>query len=104
VRPFNDLKRYVRWPGRDEFSVFIPVGLIVALLIIGGTALFWGIFYFVRGVHAVVCWLVASRLTPRGHRLFGNYRESKAARELSSQGYGITPDWRIDAVSRIPKS
>jgi hypothetical protein len=74
-------------------------------------AIFWGAIillgagsFLIAGLFTVMRWIVARPLTPEGHRRLGSYKESKGAKELLAEGYGITPDWRSDAVARVPKS
>jgi hypothetical protein len=67
-------------------------------------AIIVGLKFLIQWTYAAVRWLVARPLTPKGHRLFGSYGDSKAAGELVRDAYSITADWRIDAYSRIPKA
>ncbi|MEI9988462.1 MAG: hypothetical protein WDM86_00340 [Rhizomicrobium sp.] len=75
----------------------IPAGAIIQAIVNG-------IGYLVRALYTGLCLLVASIVTPKGHRRCGEYGESMAAKELLRDRFEITPDFAVNAFSKIKKS
>ncbi len=72
-----------------------------------GYLIFFGVMAIVAvamGLYRAVRWIVAWNFTPKTHRRLGSYSESKGAKELAAEGFGITPIWSSTAISRLPKS
>ena len=71
------------------------------LILLGIVAACASIYFAVTGSFAACRWLVSSLLTPEGHVRVGAYRDTKAYAELAEEQYGVTPDWRSDAIAHI---
>lgn len=44
---------------------------------------------------------LAGFFTPRGHRRYGDFKETVAYRDLVAEGYGVEPKFAMDAVASI---
>ncbi len=47
--------------------------------------------------------LISALVIPRKHAGLRDMRSTEAYRSLRSDGYGITPDWRTNAVEQLKK-
>lgn len=72
---------------------------IFLILIAGGFAAYGAIvagYYFSTVILGFL-------ITPRKHASLRDMKATEAYRSLRNDGYGVTPDWRIDAIERLQK-
>lgn len=75
----------------------IPVGLIVWIVIMA----FCGLVALIPIVFRLFCSLIIAPLcTPKGHRRYGDYKESEGYDALRRENYGVTPILSSDAMKK----
>ncbi len=74
----------------------IFVWIIIAAIFVVGLV--------IAGVTAMMHSVLASLVTPNGHRRYGHYQDSDGYKDLNSESYKVTPDWSSNAIEKVRKS
>jgi hypothetical protein len=78
-------------------AIFAYFWAVIVGIAIAGSLVVVVIAAILEGISLVL----ARFITPSEYKRYGNYRDAEAYHSLRNENYGVTPDWRSNAVSYI---